>query len=46
MINQDLILSEGNNINIATFKKGTVVDSAGVDEHMYSFDPAHSKTHN
>lgn len=38
------ILSEGNNINIATFKKGTVLPEgtpAGTSEHMYSFDYAY-----
>lgn len=38
------ILSEGNNINIATFKKGTVLPEGipvGTSEHMYSFDYAY-----
>lgn len=38
------ILSEGNNINIVTFKKGTVLPegtSEGTSEHMYSFDYAY-----
>ncbi|MEW6402165.1 MAG: hypothetical protein AB1649_10215 [Chloroflexota bacterium] len=38
------ILSEGNSINIATFKIGTVLPagvSVGTSEHMYSFDYAY-----
>lgn len=38
------VLSEGNTINIATFKKGTVLPAdvaAGTGEHMYSFDYAY-----
>lgn len=38
------ILSEGNNINIVTFKKGTVLPEGipiGTSEHMYSFDYAY-----
>jgi len=38
------ILSEGNNINIVTFKQGTVLPAGaavGTNEHMYSFDYAY-----
>jgi predicted peptidase len=38
------ILAEGNKINIATFKKGTVLPAGvavGTSEHMYSFDYAY-----
>jgi len=38
------MLADGNNINFATFKKGSVLPagaSAGASEHMYSFDYAY-----